>query len=513
MNTSYKLLLVEDNPIDALLVERGLANLSDFRCELTHVGRLQDALAALARQSFDVVLLDLYLPDAQGIQTLRGLRSACRAGAIVVLSGETDEGLRELVLREGAQDFLGKHEPPGRVLARSMLYALERRRADEQHQQIQRLVSSNPDAVIVTDHQGMVRFVNPAGLRLFGRHQEDFVGELIGFSICEGQSAEIEILRGEERCVGEMHVARLEWDGEPAFLTTIRDVTERKKAGEASREHNVRLEARVRERTTELETANAVLQCEVAERKRVEEMLRLRTTQLELANKELESFSYSVSHDLRSPLRTIDGYSRILLQDYLESLPEEARILLGMVRSSTQQMGRLVDELLAFARLGRQAIKKQSVDMAKLVRQVIEALHDEQDGRHVEILIGDLLPCEAEPSLLKQVWINLLSNAIKYTRGREVATIEIGSRDGGGPMGEPTYFVRDNGVGFDMRYAGKLFGVFQRLHRAEDYEGTGVGLAIVQRIVHRHGGRVWAEAQPDRGATFSFTLDGGHPDD
>ena len=143
------------------------------------------------------------------------------------------------------------------------------------------------------------------------------------------------------------------------------------------------------------------------------------------------------------------------------------------------------------------------------MRQSLDELRGEQDGRRIEIILGDLPPCDGEPALLKQVWTNLLSNAIKYTRGREVATIAVGCRADGGPPGEPTYFVRDNGVGFDMRYADKLFGVFQRLHRAEDYEGTGVGLAIVQRVVHRHGGRVWAEAQPDQGATFYFTLEGG----
>ena len=167
-------------------------------------------------------------------------------------------------------------------------------------------------------------------------------------------------------------------------------------------------------------------------------------------------------------------------------------------------MGRLVDDLLAFARLGRQPIRKQTVDPVKLVQQCLDELRCERDGRRIEITLGDLPPCDAEPNLLKQVWINLLSNAIKYTRGREVATIEIGCRVDGDPSGERTYFVRDNGVGFDMRYADKLFGVFQRLHRAEDYEGTGVGLAIVQRIIHRHGGRVWAEAQPGQGATFSL---------
>jgi PAS domain S-box-containing protein len=245
---------------------------------------------------------------------------------------------------------------------------------------------------------------------------------------------------------------------------------------------------------------------DVTERKRTEEVLRQSSAQLEATNKELEAFSYSVSHDLRAPLRSINGYSRILLEDYAKRLPEEAGNYLRLVSASAQKMGRLVEDLLAFAHLGRRQIKKQAVEPAALVQQCLDELRGEQDGRQIKIIMGNLPPCKAEPALLKQVWTNLLSNAIKYTRNREVATIEIGCRDDRGPSGQQTYYVRDNGVGFDMQYVDKLFGVFQRLHRAEEYEGTGVGLAIVQRIIHRHGGRVWAEAQPGQGATFHFTL-------
>jgi light-regulated signal transduction histidine kinase (bacteriophytochrome) len=175
-------------------------------------------------------------------------------------------------------------------------------------------------------------------------------------------------------------------------------------------------------------------------------------------------------------------------------------------------MGHLIDDLLTFSRLSRQPLKKQPVPTAALVRQCWETLRREQEGRQVELRLSDLPPCDADPGLVKQVWMNLLSNALKYTRRRATAVVEVGCRDGNG-HGAPGYFVRDNGAGFDMAYAGKLFGVFQRLHRAEEFEGTGVGLAVVQRIVHRHGGRVWAEAEPDKGATFSFTLAGGESHD
>jgi len=235
-----------------------------------------------------------------------------------------------------------------------------------------------------------------------------------------------------------------------------------------------------------------------------------RTAELEASNRELEAFSYSVSHDLRAPLRAIDGFSRILLKDFGSEVPGQAREYLEIVREGAQQMGRLIDDLLAFARLGRQSLSKQRVDPTQIVHRVLEQLRTDMEGLDVEVRIGDLPPCHADPSLLQQVFVNLLANALKFTRTRSPAMIEIGSSV---DHGHTAYFVKDNGVGFDMRFADKLFGVFQRMHRAEDYEGTGVGLAIVQRVVHRHGGRVWAEAESDAGATFSFTLDGALADD
>jgi signal transduction histidine kinase len=240
----------------------------------------------------------------------------------------------------------------------------------------------------------------------------------------------------------------------------------------------------------------------------LEQRVQERTAELQAANGELEAFSYSVSHDLRAPLRAISGFSRILLEDFAPQLSDEAQHYLHIVDKSGQQMGQLIDDLLTFSRLGRMELNRQPIATADLVRQVLEDLQAERSGRQVDVTLGDLSPCWAEPRLLKQVFVNLLINALKYSRKREVAHIEVGCQE---DHGQHIYFVKDNGVGFDMQYKNKLFGVFQRLHRAEEYEGTGVGLAIVQRIVHRHGGRVWAEAAIDQGATFYFTLEGGPP--
>lgn len=233
-----------------------------------------------------------------------------------------------------------------------------------------------------------------------------------------------------------------------------------------------------------------------------------RTAELQAANKELEAFSYAVSHDLRAPLWAISGFSRTLLEEHARELAPETQHYLHLVHESGERMGHLVDDLLAFSRLGRQPLKKQPVSVGNLVREVLTELWREQEGRRIDMRIGELPSCQADPALLKEVFMNLLSNALKFTRQREVGVIEVGCRDGDRP-GEQIYFVKDNGAGFDMRYADKLFGAFQRLHSANEYEGTGVGLAIVQRIIHRHGGLVWAEAEVDKGASFYFTLEGG----
>ena len=229
-----------------------------------------------------------------------------------------------------------------------------------------------------------------------------------------------------------------------------------------------------------------------------------RAAELETANKELEGFSYSVSHDLRAPLRAVDGFARMLTEDYAERLDEDGRRMLGVIRGESQRMARLIDDLLAFSRLGRQTLEPQEIDMHGLARGVFDELAALEPGRELRLALAPLPPVRGSEAMLRQVWVNLLSNALKFTSGCAVAQIEIGTRDDAD--GGVVYFVKDNGAGFDMRYADKLFGVFQRLHTQEEFTGTGVGLALVQRIVARHGGRIWAEAEVGRGAAFFFTI-------
>ena len=235
----------------------------------------------------------------------------------------------------------------------------------------------------------------------------------------------------------------------------------------------------------------------------LEQKVQDRTAQLEAANKELEAFAYTISHDLRTPLRAINGYSSILNQDYASNLPEDATRLLTHIRDNASQMDVLIKDLLAFSRLSRQQFEKETVDAKELVQLVINELQPEWENSNINFTHGDLPICQADPGMLKQVYVNLIANAIKFTRDRDPGKIEIGSSE---TEGRRIYFVADNGIGFNMQYSSKLFEVFQSLHTHDEHDGTGVGLAIVRRIIQRHGGEIWAEAKVDQGATFFFTV-------
>jgi len=235
----------------------------------------------------------------------------------------------------------------------------------------------------------------------------------------------------------------------------------------------------------------------------LEQRVKERTTQLEAANKELESFSYSVSHDLRSPLRAVDGFTQILGEDYADKLDDEGKRVIGVVRDNAKKMGQLIDNILAFSRVGRKEMEMSEINMVDLAHSVFEELKPSMDGRSVQLDMKPLAACQGDRAMMHQVLVNLFSNAIKFTHNKQVAIIEVGCH---AEDKENIYFVKDNGAGFDMQYAQKLFGIFQRLHGSEEFEGTGVGLSIVKRIVDKHGGRVWAEGKVNEGATFYFAL-------
>jgi signal transduction histidine kinase len=328
--------------------------------------------------------------------------------------------------------------------------------------------------------------------------------------------------RSDAQAVASRSAKRLElWGGIVAFLLMggalaifWRESSVRLRAERQLANANARLEQRVRERTLEVERINNLLRDENAERVAAEEEIRLlnavleqrvieRTSQLQAANQELEAFCYSVSHDLRAPLRHIDGFSKILMEDFASQLTPEATHCLDRIQKSINNMGLLVDALLNLSRLTRKGIVPQRVPLGEIVNAARNELQTDLSGRNVTWRIGALPTVQGDPSLLKQVFVNLLANAVKFTRNRESAVIEVFQLEG---KDETTILIRDNGVGFNMKYADKLFGVFQRLHTSEQFEGTGVGLATVQRIIQKHGGRVWAESEPEHGASFYFTF-------
>jgi PAS domain S-box-containing protein len=394
--------------------------------------------------------------------------------------------------------------PLGSLLALAFLIAAsriiydeiaERTRAEEALGRLAAIVESSDDAIFSKSLDGVILSWNQGAERLFGYSAAEAVGQSAAILALpggknEGRDIISKIVAGER--VEHYETQRRRKDGERidvsltvspvkdstgkvvGFSSIARDITERKRAT-AVIDLNSVLEQRVRERTAELEASN----------------------------QELEAFTYSVAHDLRAPLRHLDGFSKLLVEEHHAKLSSDALEYVATIRDSALHMGALIDDLLNFAQVGRKQLSMQVTGLNTLVDEVRGALNRENADRWIEWKVETLPFVECDPALMKQVFVNLLSNAVKFTRPRKPAVIEVGvtHQDAARPV-----YVRDNGVGFSMKYVSKLFGVFQRLHRSEDFEGTGVGLATVQRIIQKHGGRVWAQAELEKGATFYFTL-------
>jgi signal transduction histidine kinase len=384
--------------------------------------------------------------------------------------------------------------------------ATSRKALEAQTVMFKLVLDSMGEGLIAADPQGHFLIWNNAAHLLMGRGAEDLHTEkwtehykvlqtdgvtpyppdqLPLVRALRGESVQVElIVQPPENLQGTFLevTARPLMDGRGSLcggVAVLRDVTQSRENEREIRKLNDELEIRVMERTAQLETAN----------------------------RELEAFSYSVSHDLRAPLRHIGGFSKMLVEEFGPTLDPEAKHYLDRIQAGTQRMGLLVDELLGLARVGRRPLNRQPAKLNAMVDDVIALFEPDTQGRHVQWQIADLPVVECDQVLVRQIFQNLLANALKFTRMRDPAVIQAGhleQEDGGLIL-----FVRDNGVGFNMKYADKLFGVFQRLHREEDFEGTGIGLATVQRIVQKHGGRAWAESEEGKGATFYFTLGTG----
>lgn len=361
----------------------------------------------------------------------------------------------------------------------------ERRKADEQRAQLAAIVDSSDDAIIGKTLDGIIRTWNGGAERLFGYRADEVMGRPISVLLPPGRL-------GEEPEI----IKRIQKGERVDAFETVR----RCKDG---RDIDVSVSISAIHDAQGRVVGASKLARDISERKRSEEAVSRARDAAESANRELEAFSYSVAHDLRAPLRGIDGFSQVLLEDYADKLDDEGRRHLGLVRESAQQMGQLIEGLLSLARVTRGDIQREEVDLSKLARTIGQRLERVHPERNVQLEITDGLSCIGDPRLLGVLLDNLLGNAWKFTRRVPAASVSFGSKR---ENGHTTFLVRDNGAGFDMTYAGKLFGVFQRLHTTSEFEGTGIGLATVQRIVSRHGGRVWAEGAIGRGATFYFTI-------
>jgi PAS domain S-box-containing protein len=423
-----------------------------------------------------------------------GLRSAEDA-----LAQQIGTGIELTARRKDGSEFqielmLSPLESAEGIFVTAAIRDISVRKAAERHlaqmeARYRGLLEAAPDAMVVVNQGGEIVLLNLQAEKQFGYRRDELLGQEVKNIIPEGFAERLiaDDLRSAEDALTQQ-------------IGTGIELTARRKDG---------TEFPIEIMLSPLESPEGILVTaairDIGERRRNERALQEKNIELQSAVKELDAFSYSVSHDLRAPLRAIDGYTQLVLKQCGPLMSEEQRRYLQRVRDNTVQMGHLVDDLLRLSRLGRQPLARQLVSTGSIVAEVLRDVRQQAAGRTVQVSVGELPPVWGDPGLLKQVFMNIIDNAFKYTRLRDDAVIEIDSRRMGD---EQVFTVRDNGVGFDMQYADKLFDVFQRLHRAEDFAGTGVGMAIVQRIVQRHGGRVWAEAAVDRGATFYFTTEG-----
>lgn len=366
-----------------------------------------------------------------------------------------------------------------------MSYIVRERRHAEQR--FQAVAETANDAVVSADHHGNITYFNPATERIFGYAAAETLGQPLTllmperFHDAHRKGLERFLAGGEARVIGK----------------TVELVGRRKNGVEFP------IDLSLASWKMDEETYFTGILRDISARKTAEEQLHDYATQLEATNKELEAFSYSVSHDLRAPLRSIDGFSQVLVEDYAGQLDESGKDHLNRVRAAALRMGELIDDMLQLSRVTRAEMRREPVDLSVLAESVVADLRRLEPQRQVEIVIAPRLRAEGDPQLLRIALVNLLSNAWKFTSRQTAARIELGAQDTGS---EHAFYIRDNGVGFDMAYAGKLFGAFQRLHAMSEFPGTGIGLATVQRIINRHGGRIWAEGTVGQGATFYFAL-------
>lgn len=522
-----RMLAIDDSPT---YLEMVVLNLEQEGYKVEKASSGKEGIEKLSQRSFDCVLLDLVMPEMDGIEVCRRIsgmkpRMQSPVAVLVLTAMENKEDLTR-ALEAGADDFVGKSSDlavlKGRIraLLRRKFYQEENRRILEElkskelealrerllketaqtkaaladqlkaaNQELERFFTISLDMVCIAGFDGYFKRINPSWEKVLGFDSEELLCKpYIEFVHPEdrqstsaqaqkiSQGAAVLSFENRYRCKDGSYRWLL-WNAAPfteekLIYAAARDITERKRAEQ------------------EIQSLNASLDQRVVE--------------LGLLNNELEAFSYSVSHDLRAPLRAVDGFSQLLLEDHARSLNEEGRDYLQRIRKGCQRMGILIDDLLKLARIVRQEFIREEVDLSAMAGAVAQQLQKVEPGRRVEFVIQDGIQTQGDAGLLRVALENLLGNAWKFTGKKEEARIEFGAerRDG-----LTAYFIRDNGAGFDMAYVEKLFGAFQRLHSVSEFPGTGIGLATVQRVIRRHGGRLWAEGEVGKGAAFYFTLE------
>lgn len=482
------ILIVDDKPANLLVFDNLLAQ-PGRKCLHANSGR--EGLRYALQEQIDLIILDVQMPDMNGFEVAQVLKTNNRTKDIPVIFASAESRELSSVLKgydEGAVDYLLKPLDPSLVKAKvNVLLKLQHQKTEllEKNAILEKcalLIENSADIIgIIDGSSGQIQEMNHAFTEILGydvaeaidKNLQNFsasplsLNQLVQNKTDEHLSFEIEMIckDGSRKWLQwKIRIKASQW------YVNARDITDAKEADQRISRLNDELERNVE--------------------------------QLKMSNKELESFSYSVSHDLRAPLRAMHGFARIIEEDYKSALDDEMKRLVGNIRDNALKMGTLVDDLLEFSRLGRKELQCSETDMHRLAEFAVEECRQNAKSNAV-VSIANLPPAAVDHALMKQVWINLVSNAFKYSSQKAEPIIEIGYK----PIENGTlYYVKDNGAGFDMKYAGKLFGVFQRLHSPKQFEGTGVGLAIVQRIVTKHQGKIWAEGKENEGAVFYFTI-------